>query len=792
MLRNYLKIALRNLLRHRTYSAINIAGLAVGLATTGLILLWVNHEISHDRFHVRHERIYRVMLNLSPPSGETQTYESVPMPMAETLKREVPGIERATRFSWGERTLFSYGGTSITEEGRAAEPDFLRMFSFSLLSGNPATVLTEPNTLLITQRLARKYFGSENPVGKLIRVDQTWNYRVVGVLADVPTNSSLQFGYLRPFRADEVQSKAWELNNIQVFALLAPNAEARTVQAQLQNMTRRHLPALKDRTYLLHALDDWYLRTDFKNGRYAGGGRMVYVRLFGLVAGFVLLIACINFTNLSTARATQRAKEVGVRKTIGANRLALIRQFLSESFLLTFLAGGLAIGLILLILPFFNDLLGKPYFGAPPENRLSIDWRNRWYYDAYGSVLLLTGLLAGLYPAFVLSSFQPVRVLNGLRDRTTRGVSYLRQSLVVVQFTASILLLIGTVVVYQQIRFIQTINLGYRKDNVVYFNTGDIDVAHIEHAMQAFARTPGVRGVTRANTDFLGIGAKNYPTWPGQPADVPVLTGILNGDHDLLPTMDIRLKAGRNFSRAFASDEANVLLNEEAVRQMKLKQPIGQSITVEGVSGKVIGVVRDFHLATIHSRIEPLLIRCRPQETQLLFARIDGQNVPGTLRAMQRTYQTLKPGFPLNPIFLDEGYDWMYRSERQVATLANWFSGLALFVSCLGLFGLATFTVERRTKEIGVRKVLGASVLQLFSLLSREFVVLVVMALGLAAIPAWYLMHDWLDQFAYHVTIDWWVFALAGGLAVGVALLTVSFQSVKAALMNPVKSLRSE
>ena len=380
MLRNYFKIAFRNLARHRTYSALNIAGLAVGLATTGLILLWVKYEVSHDRFHARHDQIYRVMLNLLPPSGQTQTYESVPMPMAEALKREVPGVVRATRYSWGERSLFSYGSESITEEGRAVEPDFLRMFSFTLLQGNPATALTEPNTLLLTERLARKYFGRENPVGKRIRVDQTWDYRVAGVLADEPGNSSLQFGYLRPFRSEELQSKDWTMNNIQVFALLAPNANAGTVQTQLQRMVRRHLPKLRDRTYFLHALNDWYLRTDFKNGRYAGGGRIVYVRLFGFVAGLVLLIACINFMNLSTARATQRAKEVGVRKAIGANRRALIGQFLGEPLLLIFLAGVLAVGLVLLVLPFFNELLEKPYFGAPAQTRIFIDWRNPDYY----------------------------------------------------------------------------------------------------------------------------------------------------------------------------------------------------------------------------------------------------------------------------------------------------------------------------------------------------------------------------------------------------------------------------
>ena len=796
MLLNNLKIAWRTLLRHRTYSGINLAGLAVGLATTLLILLWIHHELRYDRFHTNHDRIYRVMLNLSPPSGVTQTYESVPMPMTDALKREIPGVARATRFSWGERTLFSYGDKSITEEGRSVEPDFLKMFHFPLLKGDPATALTEPNTVLITERLARKYFGATNPVGKVIRIDQTTNCKVVGVLADVPTNSTLRFDYLRPFQAKKIQSADWADNNIQVFAMLTPGASAETVQIQLQRMIRRHLPTMKDRAYFLQAMNDWYLRTDFRNGRYAGGGRIVYVRLFGLVAFFVLSIACINFMNLSTARAMQRAKEVGVRKAIGANQPMLIRQFLGESLLLTFLAGGLAVGLVLLVLPFFNELLGKPYFNAPAENQIFIDWQNPWYYVAYFGVLLLTGLLAGLYPAFVLSSFQPVRVLKGFRNYTVRAgwlrLPTIRESLVVVQFMASILLLIGTVVVYQQIRFIQNFSLGYQKDNVVYFNWGDIDVDRLEFALQKIAGTPGVKAVTLANTDFLGIGRKSYPTWPGQPANAQVLTGILNADENLLPTMGIQLKKGRNFSRTFATDTANVILNEEAVRQMKLKQPIGQLITVEGISGKVIGVVKDFHLLTIHSRIEPLLIRYSPAETQLIFARIDGRDIPGTLHALEKTYQSLKPGFLFNYIFLDQGYDWMYRSEQQVSTLATWFSGLALFISCLGLFGLASFTVERRTKEIGIRKVLGASLSGIFALISGEFVVLVLVAMTLASVPAWYLMNDWLSQFAYKVNLSWWIFALVGSLAVFIALLTVGFQSIRAALMNPVQSLKTE
>lgn len=431
MLTNYFKIAWRNTLRHRNYSALNITGLAVGIASTLLILLWVDYEVSHDRFHVRHDRIYRIMLNLSSPSDETQTYDAVPMPMADAIKADIPGVERATRYSWGERTLFSYNGKSITEEGRAAEPDFLRIFSFELLQGNPTAALTEPNTLLLTQQTARKYFGDENPVGKQIQVDRNEIYRVVGVISDVPANSSLNFGYLRPFRAEELQSTNWKENNIQLFALLTPGTSPATVQTQLQRIIRQQLPTLKDRAYFLQSIDDWYLRSNFKNGKYSGSGRVVYVWLFGLVAVLILLIAGINFVNLSTARATQRAKEIGVRKVAGATQGTLIGQFLGESIMLTSIAGLLAIGLVATALPFFNALLEKPYFGASAQTLIAIDWQNPRYLIIYLGILAVLGLSVGLYPAFVLSSFQPVRVLKGLRDGKGQSKVWLRKTLVV-------------------------------------------------------------------------------------------------------------------------------------------------------------------------------------------------------------------------------------------------------------------------------------------------------------------------------------------------------------------------
>lgn len=789
MLRNYLKIAWRNLRKYWTYSLLNVTGLAVGLATAMLILLWVKDEISFDRFHANHTRLYSVRLNLTPSSGETISYESVTMRVAEAMKREIPGVIRTTRFSWGEKALLTYQDKTTNQEGRSADPDFLQMFSFPLVKGNRSTALTEPNTILITQRLADSYFGTVDPLGKLIRVDQATDYKVVGVLANVPANSSLQFDYLTPFKKEDLYTANWTNNNTQVFAQLTDNTTAAQVNDQLKTLTRRHIRAYNDRTYILHAVDDWHLRTHFKNGQYDGGGRIVYVRLFGFVGLLVLLIACINFMNLSTARAGGRAKEVGVRKAVGANRQSLIEQFLSESFLLTVGAGLLAISLVVVALPFFNTAL---------EKHIAVAWLSPVYCAVYIGILLLTGLLAGFYPAFVLSSFQPVKVLKGTGGAVvgSRSSVWLRKSLVVVQFTASIMLLIGTGVVYQQIHFIRNKNLGYRNDHVVYFNTYGIRDNRIEQTRTAFANTPGVRGVTVANTDFWGIGGRDYPDWLGKPANRTILTGVLNADYDLLPTMKIQLKAGRNFSRAFRTDTANVLLNEEAVRQFGFMQPIGHPITIGGaqgpVTGTVIGVVKDFNLASVHSPIEPLIIRCSPKETQLLFARIDSRDIPDVIRAMEQTFKSLKPDFPFDYRFLDQGFDIIYRSEMQIGQLANWFAVLAIFISCLGLFGLASFTVERRTKEIGVRKVLGASLTNIFALVSMEFVGLVVIALMLAAVPIWYFMRDWLAKFAYHVDIELWLFVVAGLLAVGIALLTVSYQAIKAALMNPVRSLRSE
>ncbi|WP_247233052.1 ABC transporter permease [Telluribacter sp. SYSU D00476] len=788
MIKNYFKIAWRNLTKHKAFSFINITGLAVGLATTMLILLWVKDEVSMDRFHANYERIYNVMEHQAN-GAEVATFSSIPMPAAATIKRDVPEVEAASRISWGDERLFNYKEKTFVERGLYVDPDFLTVFTFPLLSGDRKTALTEPNTVLISEKLAAKYFGSDDPINKTIRISQKLDYKVVGVLKDVPANSTYKFDWLMPItdyiREQQMNPDSWGNNNIRTALLLKPGTEAEKVNQKIKDMVGQHEAGSKNITLFLHAAQDWYLRYDFKNGQYNGGGRITYVRLFTIVAIFVLLIACINFMNLSTARATQRAKEVGVRKVAGADKHALVWQFLGESMLLTAFAGVLAILIVSLVLPMFNDLLSR---------QIQVEWQNETYLATYLGILLVTSLLAGLYPAFVLSAYQPVKVLKAGRMQPGGGAVRIRQSLVVMQFTLSILLIIGTLVVYQQVNYIRNMNLGYSRDNVLLFSTEDLNYKRYELAHAEFSKVPGVESVTVANTVFNGpTNRENGLRWPGKTEDDKTLFAVINGDQDMIPTMGLQLKDGRNFSEDFGADSTHIIINEEAARRMGLKDPVGTPVEFGDTwKGTIIGVVKDFHLSSIHSPIEPTVITYQPQYTWITLVRLDGQNVPQSLAKLEEVYKSLLPGYPFKYQFLDQEYDKMYKSEMQIGQLASWFSGLAIFISCLGLFGLASFTVERRTREIGVRKVLGASVVSVLTLISREFVALVLIALLLAAYPAWYLMNDWLGKFAYHVEISWWVFVLGGLLVVGVALLTVSFQSIKAALMNPVKSLRTE
>ena len=783
----HLKTTWRNLWKNKFYSSINIIGLAIGLAVGILIMLWVQDELSYDRFHKNHASLYKVMENQKYGTGEVYTFSSTPTPLAKSLKNEFPEITYSTRVSWVRQHLFNYGEKHIEEFGIYVDPDFIQMFSFPLKKGDAKKVLTEPNTILISETLADKYFGSENPLGKGIRIDEERQYKVTGVFKDLPSNSTLKFGFLMPV-GDYVKlymnnEERWDNNNIQTYVQLSKESNPALLTSKISAVPgKKHADQVNVKLFL-HPAADWYLRSNFKDGKNIGG-RISYVQLFIIVAIFILLIACINFTNLVTAQASKRSKEVGVRKVIGGDKASLIKQFLVESLLLTFFAAMLALAIILLIIPSVNQLL---------DRKLHIDFLNPAYLLVFFGIIIITGLIAGTYPALILSSFQPIKVLKGITAGVKGKNSLLRKSLVVIQFVISVVMIIGTIIIYQQIKYFQNKNLGYKKENLVYFASSGIPEQHYETFKNELATIQGVKGVTRCSINFTGSNNSTSDVkWNGKLDEKEVLFSLINTDHDMLNTFGIDLKEGRNFSKDFGADTSNYIINEEAVRRMNLKQPvIGQQLELWERKGTIIGVARDFHISSIHGPIEPVILQARDW-TWTYYLRIDGQNTASILKNIESVYKKRIPERPFSVRFMDQEYESMYKSEMQIGELAKWFSVLAIFISCLGLFGLVSLAAIQRTKEIGIRKVLGASVTNILGLLSRDFLQLVIIASLIAFPLAWWLMNNWLKDFTYHINIQWWVFVLSGFTVLTIALITVCFQAIKAGMSNPVKSLRAE
>jgi hypothetical protein len=602
-------------------------------------------------------------------------------------------------------------------------------------------------------------------------------------MQDVPRHSSLAFDFVVPMafleqRAD--WTKTWGNYSFHTYVALRPDASRQRVEAKLKNFLGRQNKGVKDELFL-HPLTEIYLHSRFENGRPAGG-RIEYVRLFSGVAAFLLLIACINYMNLATARSARRAKEVGVRKVVGGSRALLTGQFMGEAVLMALLAVGFSVLLVNLLLPAFSTLTGK---------HIELTYGPSFLLTLLG-IALLTGLVAGSYPALFLSGLNPVRVLKGT-PKFGAGALFFRKGLVVFQFALSILLIVGTLLVYRQIQYAKNKNLGLDRENVITLAVeGDL-ARHLEAFEQEVKRLPGVRAVTSASDNPTAVtGFSADLDWPGKNAGAAVEVAGLRVGYDFLRTMGISLKEGRDFSRQFAGDSSNYILNEAAVRAMGLKAPLGQEMKFWQGKGKVVGVVKDFHLTSLHETIRPLVIVLTPKYNSLLLVKTQRGRTPLALAGLQQAYRKYNPSYPFEYHFLDETFERQYKSETLVGELAKYFAVLAVFISCLGLFGLAAFTAEQRTKEIGVRKILGASVTALVALLSKEFIKLVGIAFLLASPVAWYAMNQWLQKFAYREEIAWWIFVLAGGLAVLIAVLTVSFQSLRAALANPVKSLRNE
>ncbi|HEY4288563.1 MAG TPA: ABC transporter permease [Puia sp.] len=791
MFRNYIKTAWRSLRRYKAFSAINILGLALGMTCSLLILLWVNDERSIDGFHTEGKRLFQVY-ERDYGDGKVSAGYATQGLLAEELKRVIPEIRYSSSLDDaappGASNTIAVGEKINKMKGGYASADFFSMFSYPLLEGTKTTALNAPGIIAISRKMAVLFFGGpQQAIGQTILFD-TVSLKVSVVFEDMPSRSSLHVEFLRSW-VDYVKANAWVHNwgntNPETFMRLQDGADPEKVQAKIKDFIYRYMPMSPPfRTELaLQSYPEKYLHSGFRNG-YIEGGRIEYVRIFTIIAVFILLIACINFMNLATAQAARRAREIGVRKVIGAGRVLLIGQFIGEALLLTFLSLLVALLLSATILPAFNDLTGK---------QLTIPVTNPVFWLTLIGLLFVTGFVAGSYPAFFLSSLDPIKVLKGSLKFGWREI-LARRGLVVFQFSLTLLLIVGMIVIYRQLNYIQTMNIGYDRENLIYVPIEGEMADKYPLFKEEAGKIPGITGMSKMrNSPTVIIHHTGSIDWPGQDPNVGIHFADEVVGYDFVKTLGLQLKEGRDFSKDYPTDSTGYLLNETAVNKMGLADPIGQTIVWGRHSGKVIGVLKDFHFNSMHSVIDPLIVRLDEHWTWgNILVRVQAGKAREALSGLEKLAKTLNPKFPFTYTFSDQEFAKLYKSEQLVSKLSNYFACLGIFISCLGLFGLATFATAQRRKEIGVRKVLGASVTSISILLANDFLKVVALAM-LAAFPAaWLVMNKWLQNFVYRIDIEWWMFALAGFVTLGIAMLTVSYQSIRSALANPVKSLRTE
>jgi len=791
MLKNYFKIALRNLRKSKTYSFINITGLAVSLAASILLLLWVKDELSFDRFNEKISSLYHLSSKFGDESNPT-IWDNTPAPIAVFGKKEVPEIENTCRVTgkWNV-TYFEYAGKKITEtKNGQADPSFFSMFTYPLVKGNSQHPFTDDHSIVLSETTAKKFFGDEDPMGKLLKADDKKIYRVTGVMKDMPSNSTIQYDIIFDFEQLEREYDTsgywksldanWGNYNYDTYVLLKPKASPAAVGQKLADIHRHNQSGefTKHLAYLANPLAKMHLYSS--DGKQQG---MMVVRVFFIVAIIVLLIACINYVNLVTARAMKRSKEISLRKIVGAAKSSLFLQFLSESLLVFLIALVLATGLIYLVMPLYNDISGKNIVFKP--------W-NTDVLAVYGLTLLATLLLAGIYPAITLSSFKPLEAMKGkLSGIGSKGG--FRKVLVVVQFSFSIMLIISTIIIAQQLKFIRQKNLGYNKENVFSFgmrNIGD----HYDAVKAELLKQPGILGVTESGVDIINSGTSTGDAdWDGKtPAQQSFITCQMPVERNFLDVMGIQLKQGSGFSGTPA-DSSHFILNETAIKVTGIKEPaVGKRFTFHDVKGTIVGVVKDFHYQNMHSQILPMVIFYSKDWRWRMYVKTTAKDAKKALAATESIWKKYNPDYDFDYSFLDTAFSDLYKSDMRVGLLFNCFAMMAILISCLGLFGLVTFTAESKVKEIGLRKVLGAGVPQIVTMLSRDFLLLVIIAACIAFPVAWYGLSSFLQGYAYSTSISWWVFVAAGVITLLIAVITISFKAVQAALANPVKSLRTE
>ncbi|MCY7351980.1 MAG: ABC transporter permease [Cytophagaceae bacterium] len=789
MLRNYFKIARRNLVRNKVYSAINIGGLAVGMAVAMLIGLWVYDELSFDTYHQNYRRLAQVM-DTQTFNGEATTSEAVAIPLADKLRTDYgSAFKRMALVFPSFPRILAVGDKQVTQPGVWVQPDLPEMLSFMMLKGQ-RNALNDPSSALLAQSLAKALFGDTDPMGKTIKLDNRTYLNVGGVFQDLPRNTTFHDTKLFLPWAKAVNDLAWvkeaqnqwSTQHWRLFVELNESVDLGKLNAQIKDIAKPHRPENKPEIYL-HPMADWHLHSEFRNGQVVGG-RIEFVWLFGIIGGFVLLLACINFMNLSTARSEKRAKEVGIRKAVGSRRGQLIAQFFGESLLVATLAFLLALLIVQAGLPFFNELTDKT---------IAVPWGSPFFWLTALGFTLFTGLIAGSYPALYLSGFAPVKVLKGILTTNRLAVTP-RKVLVVIQFTVSITLIIGTILVFRQIQHTKNRSVGYTREGliIVQKNTPELFNTPYHALRNDLLRTGAVANMfcSSAPSTETPVGNQNFD-WKGKESGSVALLQTVGVTHDYGKTMGWTMVEGRDFSRSFPADSGSLILNETAAKRTGLA--VGETIRWGGQPHRITGVVKDMVMESPYQPVQPCLFVLDYSWDNFITVRLKpGLPLRDALAQIEPVFKKYNPGSPFNYKFVDQEYARKFIDEERIGKLASVFAVLAIFISCLGLFGLASFTAEQRTKEIGIRKVLGASVFNLWQLLSKDFVILVVVAFFVATPLAYHFLSNWLQKYAYRTEISWWIFAVAGAGALGITLLTVSYQAIKAALMNPVKSLRAE
>jgi putative ABC transport system permease protein len=793
MYRSYFKIAWRNLIKNRIYSFINIGGLAVGMGVAILIALWVLDELNYDRYHANYDRIAQVMQHQTF-NGEIGTQEANPAQMAEEI-RHVYGsdFKFVLQASWNNHHTLTYGDKMFLKPGSYFEPEVAEMLSLKMLHGT-RDGLKEMNTALLAESVAKTYFGDEDPIGKILRVDDSFDVKVTGVYEDIPHNCSFSdLQIIMPWSLYLSQNtwiaqmeEPWDSNYTRTFAMIADHTDMEALSKKIKDVKLNKLPADDRRNnpvVFLHPMSKWHLYSDFRNGVNIGG-RISNVWLFGIIGGFVLILACINFMNLSTARSEKRAKEVGIRKAIGSVRKQLITQFFSESILIAALAFIFAIALVFMILPSFNTVADK---------QINLPWGDLKFWLFGIAFTLLTGILAGCYPALFLSSFEPVKTLKGT-FRVGRYASIPRKILVVLQFTISTTLIIGTIVVYKQISFAQERPIGYSKDGLISISASEAVHKHFDAVRNELINAGAITEMAESGSPVTGVWNTNGGfNWEGKDPEQAVDFPNNPVSHEYGKTINWEIKEGRDFSREFASDTLAFILNESAVDFIGFDNPVGKTLIWEDKPYTIIGVVKDLLVQSPYAPIRPAMFHlAREQQNVFLLKLNPNSSVQESMRKIESVFKRINPGSPFAPTFVDEDFAQKFGNEKRVGTLSTFFAILAIFISCLGLFALAAFVAEQRTKEIGIRKVMGASVSNLWRMLSQDFVILVLISSLLAVPISYQLINDWLSKYEYKTDLPWWIFFAAVSGALIITLLTVSYQAIKASLMNPVKSLRSE